>query len=48
MAMMETIAHSTYPEEEPVEPRWNEEDDEELEPVELDDDEDDLDSGVLS
>jgi hypothetical protein len=41
--MREMIAHSTYPEEEPLEPRWGEEDDEELgEPVELDE-EDDLD-----
>jgi hypothetical protein len=40
--MKEAIAHSTYPEEEPVEPRRNEEDDEELEePVQLDEDEDD-------
>jgi hypothetical protein len=42
--MKEAIAHSTYPEEEPIEPRWNEEDDEELEePVQLDEDDDDLD-----
>jgi hypothetical protein len=41
MTLMETIARSTYPEdEESREPRWNEEADEDLKPGEAEDDDD--------